>query len=128
MNDTSYENREAARKDLLEMLTTLDAKFGRQAASTGLVVDLLKDVVIHQLFGLADELRARLDLVEEAQLHYGGVFDKDAGGYSKNTLCTHRGTLWICKADKITLSEPGTDNDWKLMVKSNTRSTGRYSK
>lgn len=71
-----------------------------------------------ELMVLADELHADLDArlkaLEATQLHYEGTWEP--GGYTENTLITDKSTLWVAR--RATNTRPGTDDSWRLMVKS----------
>ena len=77
-------------------------------------LDVVVKAMVKKYAELERAVEARLETLEEQQLHYAGVYDK-AAQYNANTLVTHRGGLWICKA--ATRSAPGTSSDWQLTAK-----------
>ena len=106
--------REQARKHLLQSIDAIDATMGNQRASVGAVLDLIKTIILPNMFDLGDEVRARLDLLEAQALNYRGVHDKGAQ-YDSGDLCTYRGGLWHCNT--VTKDAPGTSSAWRLMAK-----------
>jgi hypothetical protein len=83
-------------------------------AVTMKTLDVVIKAMVKKYAELEKAVEARLEMLEDAQLKYQGVFTKDQQ-YNHNDLCTHRGGLWICKS--ATRSAPGTSSDWQLTHK-----------
>ena len=106
--------RQQLREELLKDLDDLADEFGKKSAMAGNVVVLIKEWVFPNIFSLADEVRLRLEALEEAQLRYTGIHDV-AKQYVAGDIATFRGGLWHCNT--TTKSLPGKNNDWRLMAK-----------
>ena len=107
--------RQQLREELLKDLDDIASEVGKKSAMAASVVDLIKEWVFPNIFSLADEVRLRLEALEEAQLRYRGVHDKSAQ-YNPGDMVTCKGGLWY--AETATRGVPGAPNSgFKLMHK-----------
>ena len=114
--EITYAEREAARKEILDMLGTLQKACGEKYLRSDMLTRFVRQVY-KELFGLADELRGRIDMLEDQQLRYQGIHVADKQ-YVVGDIATFRGGLWHCNV--TTKSLPGTGEDWRLMAKTPT--------
>ena len=114
MSEITQAEREVARKEILDMLGHLQKACGDKNPRADALTRFVRKGY-HELFALADELRGRIALLEEAQLRYRGVHDKSAQ-YNPGDCVTAKGGLWYC--EKTTRGVPGAPNSgFKLMHK-----------
>ena len=83
------------------------------------IIKAVAGVMRGHLEQIGDRLRGidkRLDEMKTtlADAHRGSY--KEGIKYFRGDLSTHQGALWLCLSD--TGSRPGTDGDWRLIVKS----------
>ena len=120
---TTPSEREVARKEILDMLALLQKACGDKNPRADALTRFVRKGY-RELFALADELRARLDMLEEQALNYRGIFERGAQ-YSSGDLVTFRSGLW--HANATTKDTPGTSNNWRLMSKTLTAKRGEKS-
>lgn len=120
---TTPSERESARKEILDMLGVLQKNCGPKYTRADMLTRFTRKAFT-EMFALADELRARLDMLEEQALNYRGIFERGAQ-YSSGDLVTFRSGLW--HANATTKDTPGTSNNWRLMSKTLTAKRGEKS-
>ena len=114
MSEITQAEREVARKEILDMLGHLQKACGDKNPRADALTRFVRKGY-HELFALADELRGRIELLEESATKYRGVFDK-AATYHAGDMTTAKGGLWY--AEKSTRAVPGSPNSgWRLMHK-----------
>ena len=114
MSEITQAEREVARKEILDMLGELQKACGEKYLRSDMLTRFVRKGY-HELFALADELRGRIELLEESATKYRGIFDK-AATYHAGDMTTAKGGLWY--AEKSTRGVPGTPNSgFRLMHK-----------
>jgi hypothetical protein len=122
MTEITQAEREVARKEILDMLALLQKACGDKNPRADALTRFVRKGY-HELFALADELRGRIELLEESATKYRGVHDK-AATYHAGDMVTAKGGLWF--AEKSTRGVPGTPNSgFRLMHKTPTARGGK---
>lgn len=127
MTTMTTEEREAARKEILDTMDYLRTQVGNKPAAAETVAVIAKRL-FREVFALADELRFRLEVLESTSMTYEGTYSRDKA-YKSGSVVTHRGTIWHCESPDVTSAEPGRGGAWKMMAKSAvSRGAGRFAK
>lgn len=95
-----------------------------KAATQAFVIDLFaqfSEVLVERFSELERVIEDRFDLVEADQLRYEGTWGADGKAFTRGAIVTDKGTIWHCQSRDITTARPGTNADWKMMAKSNSR-------
>lgn len=107
---------ELAKRELVERAVAM-AKGSTAARMAGLLFELRHlalrlDVAAARRKALADRIAA---LEARPELSYEGTHAAGKA-YRRNHAVTHRGSLWICRAETTT-ADPGSSADWQLACK-----------
>ena len=78
---------------------------------------LLMETVAAALRMIREEITAEIASARDRMAKFDGVY-QSGKGYSPNTLCVSKGSLWISKT--ATTDEPGRSSSWQLVTKRGT--------